>query len=145
MIRRLKLFKGANSFTESDVRNALFGAGMPMQLILNLTEDCNFRCEYCCFSEVYQFSRNRTNARMSRQVAIKALDYFFDLVRPIGRQIPGKDVAVTFYGGEPLLEAPLLMELIDYAQCHCPLSLTFSVTTNESLLTNEVMDFLRQQ
>jgi uncharacterized protein len=132
----------ANSLSESDTREILLRTDMPIQILLNLTEDCNFRCEYCYLSKPYQYTRNRSSTRMSREVGVNALQYVFDRLKPISRRIPGKVFGVTFYGGEPLLELPLMIELMDYTRKHCPLQSFFNMTTNGSLLTDEVADLL---
>lgn len=78
-------------------------AGYTQQIILNVTEDCNMRCKYCYWSEEYKYTRNRTSKKMDIQVAISALKKYFELMSQIKEFNPGKKCAITFYGGEALL------------------------------------------
>jgi uncharacterized protein len=78
---------------------------------------------------------------MSLDVGIKALDRFFDILKPIARKSPRRKAAVTFFGGEPLLMPLLLKQLVDYATKHAPMPIVFNITTNGSLLTDDIVDF----
>lgn len=60
-----------------------------MQLVLQLTRDCNLACRYC-------FQRHRAGPGMSAETAEAALRW------ALGRGTP--HVALTWFGGEPLLE-----------------------------------------
>jgi uncharacterized protein len=134
--------KRADHCDESDLKELRLRAGMPAQMILQVTENCPVRCKYCIFSETYDYTRNRTSLRMSPQVAIKAVDYFFDLLRPIGRKIPGKTASLSFYGGEPLLEMGLIKLVVGYVQALAPVPVSFGVVTSFTVLTDEAIDFL---
>lgn len=122
-------------------KNVIEYGGM-FQLILNITENCNLRCKYCYLSDVYNYSRNRTYKKMSYEVAVQAIDNFFDSIAKIKKIIPGKKCAITFYGGEVLLEKELLKNCIEYAKEKAPTDIIFSLTTNGTLLDNEISDFL---
>jgi uncharacterized protein len=128
-------------FTESDIEARLTSGGT-FQIILNLTEDCNLRCKYCYFSEAYDYSRNRTSLMMSVETGIKALDVFFDLIRPYARKFLGRSIALTFYGGEPLLNLTTLKQLVDYSLANAPLPVSLNITTNGVAMNDEVMDYL---
>jgi uncharacterized protein len=134
--------QGTGAATAAEVERFLRDSGLPFQMILNLTEDCNFRCQYCYLTEVYQFTRNRTFKKMSIEVGLRALDWFFNLLAPVARKIPGKKAAISFYGGEPLLMYKKLALFVSYARAHSPVPLSFNVTSNASLLTDEMIDFL---
>lgn len=117
-------------------------AGYTQQLVLNITEDCNMRCKYCYLSETYKHTRNRTSEFMSEETAIKSLDYFFELIRQISKFNPGKKCAITFYGGEALLNFPVIKKSIEYAKSNCPVTPMFNITTNGTLLCGEIADYL---
>ncbi len=117
-------------------------AGYTQQLILNVTEDCNMRCKYCFLSETYKFTRNRTNRMMSEDTAIKALNFFFEFMSKISKFNPGKTCAITFYGGEALLNFKVIKKSIEYAKKNCPVMPTFNITTNGVLLSGEIVDYL---
>lgn len=112
------------------------------QLILNVTEDCNLRCKYCIFSANYQHTRRPTRKVMDFETGRKAIDYFFSLNEPMVRRNPAKQLAINFYGGEPLLARPTVARLIDYARRSSRLPHQFFMTSNALLLDDEAADFV---
>ncbi|MCB2314109.1 radical SAM protein [Clostridium tagluense] len=107
------------------------------QLILELTGKCNLRCGYCIYNEDYDKNRNFNSEDMTEEIAIKAIDYFYDHSK--------KDMAVTFYGGEPLLRFELLKAAIDYSlkkNQQFQKKLTFGFTTNLTLVTEKIAEYL---
>ena len=121
----------------------LYDGGNTYQLVLNVTEDCNLRCKYCYLSEVYDYSRNRTSCRMNFETAKVAIDSFMERIRRICRFNPAKQAAITFYGGEPLLNFELIKEVISYVEKeYSDLDLKYNLTTNGVMLTEEKADYL---
>ncbi len=99
------------------------------QLILNLTEACNFRCSYCIFGGQYSNRRKHSSRRMEWQTARAAIDDFMQ------HSDQAESRFVTFYGGEPLLEDGLLARCVEYVKAENAGSpVQFSLTTNGSLL-----------
>ena len=72
---------------------------------------------------------------MTWEVAKKALDFVF--------AHSGKELYVTFYGGEPLLQFPLMKQCIDYAiqKVGKERELHFGFTTNLTLITKEMAEY----
>ena len=109
------------------------------KITLQLTQSCNFRCEYCIYSEDHNpRQRSHSNRRMSWAIAKKAVDFLWV------HSVDSKSVNVGFYGGEPLLEFPLIQRVVEY--CTDRFSgkkLTFSMTTNGSLLTDEMIRYFQ--
>lgn len=134
--------KWINNFDGQSVQAALEQAGFMEQIVLNVTEDCNLRCRYCFLSETYEHTRNRTGNVMKEGVAFQALDYFFDKMRKIVEYNPGKMCAITFYGGEPLLNFSLIKKCIEYTKENCPIPFIFNLTTNGILLKEDIADYL---
>ena len=107
------------------------------QLILKLTDTCNFRCKYCIYNEDYAGNVDFSDKTMSWETAKKAVDYFYTHSSGAERS------AITFYGGEPLLQFPLLKRVVDYSRgLFKDRELSFSFTTNASLVTDEMADYL---
>ncbi|EMS69068.1 radical SAM protein [Ruminiclostridium cellobioparum] len=107
------------------------------QVVLELTERCNLRCGYCIYGTQYEQKRDHGEIDMSKEIAEAAIDY----LKAHGD--PNKSVALTFYGGEPLLKFDLLKYCISYAQKIISKDrLTFSLTTNLTLVTPEIAAFL---
>lgn len=105
-------------------------------LILGISERCNFRCYYCTYSGKYKNYRQHSNTSMNMQTAIKAVDFF--RMHSINTEEPN----IGFYGGEPLLEFPLIKKVVGYSQKMFEGSVLFSMTTNGSLLNDEKIKFL---
>ena len=131
----------ADEVSTSQIKQALYDYSNVVQLIINVTENCNFRCKYCFLSEVYNYSRNRTDKRIDFATAKKAMDMFFSEIRKIIKYNPCKEVAISFYGGEPLLCFELVKQCVEYAEENCPVNIIYSVTTNGSLLSDQVLQF----
>lgn len=105
------------------------------QIILELTEECNLRCQYCIYNENYKNNRNFGLKRMSKETAFKAIDFLVE-------NGDKSEISITFYGGEPLLEFQLLKEVIEYSKLVMPERRKhFSFTTNLTLLTEEMANY----
>lgn len=109
-------------------------------LTLQVTQQCNFRCSYCTYSTgdgIIQ--RGHSSKSMSIQTAKQAVDFFKKRVRHRSK------INIGYYGGEPLIEWPLIKEVTKYAQkCLEGKELTFSMTTNATLLTEEMARFFTE-
>lgn len=107
------------------------------KITLQVTQNCNFRCKYCIYSEERNLrQRSHSNKRMTWAVAKRAVDFL------LMHSVDSKEVNVGFYGGEPLLEFPLIQRVIEYSRSRFHgKKLTFSITTNGSLLTDEIIRY----
>lgn len=104
------------------------------QVVLEVTEKCNFRCKYCIYNEDYAGDRNFGSAVMNMGIAKKAIDY--------GMKHSDDRIAITFYGGEPLLNYEVVKQSIEYALAiGKKKNLTFSITSNLSLITKEMAEY----
>ena len=110
------------------------------QLILQLTQQCNLRCQYCVYSDNNdQTNRRHDNKRMSWEVAKKSMDFFRE------HSAQSASVNIGFYGGEPLLEFALLKRCVLYAEEQFSgKTLRFSLTTNGTVFTREVITFFAE-
>lgn len=104
-------------------------------VILQVTQNCNLRCEYCVYSGSY-YNRVHNNKRMSLETAMAAIDY-------LAEHSSDTDVLhIGFYGGEPLLEFDLIKECVSYAKRRCNgKQLYYNLTTNGTLVTKEIVEF----
>lgn len=109
------------------------------KVTLQLTQNCNFRCKYCIYSEESsRRQRSHSTARMSWAVAKQAIDFLWT------HSVDSKSVNVGFYGGEPLLEFPLLQRVVEYSEERFSgKELTFNITTNGTLLTDEMIHYFQ--
>ncbi len=108
----------------------------PAALVLALTSGCNLACSYCYKEDL---TRPGAARRMTESRACEAVDL---LMRVCG---PAPLVTVTFFGGEPLLELPLIRRIVAYAEAAAARDgkqVAFALTTNAMLLDDAAIDFL---
>lgn len=102
-------------------------------LVLNVTEDCNFRCGYCIFSGIYKNERTHKNIYMDIYDSKKAIDDFFLNAK--------ENSNILFYGGEPLLNFNVIRETVEFIKTkYSKRNVKFGMTTNFSL-ANKYFDF----
>lgn len=107
------------------------------QVILNITEDCCFRCTYCVFGGAYPGERVHSERSMSWEIARSAIDDFLRHSHQADHR------TVSFYGGEPLLSYDLLRRCAEHVRQARPLDdVRLSLTTNGALLAGEIAGFL---
>ena len=93
------------------------------RLVLLVTHDCNMRCVYC-------YSGAKTASVMDARVGRAAID------RAVASTNAGGRLDLGFFGGEPLLEAELILELLQYSQSVTKrkgVTLSSSMTTNGTI------------
>ena len=115
----------------------------PLQtLVMNLTNQCNLSCQYC-----YEFGEDKIATPegkkkfMDWDTAKTSVDFL--LSQSEGR----RSLHITFFGGETLMNFPLLQSVVDYARWRAEargLRMDFSLTTNATLLTPPIIDFLAE-
>lgn len=103
--------------------------------ILGITEQCNLRCKYCCYSGDYQSNRTHSNRSMSKD----DIDEIFDFIDQIASIRP---LHIAFYGGEPLTRYDLMQYAVAKAEQRWNKNVLFSVTTNATLLSRERIDWM---
>ena len=118
-------------------------ADFPLQtLVLNLTNQCNLSCQYC-----YEFGADKVATPsgkpkfMNFETAKASVDFL--LQQSAGR----RGVHITFFGGETLMNFPLLQNVVIYARDRAAeqgRSIDFSMTTNATLLTPAIIEFLSE-
>ena len=111
-------------------------SGEVKALCLHLAHDCNLRCRYC-FAGRGDFGGDR--GLMSAGVGRAAVDF---LMRASGKR---RQVEVDFFGGEPLLNRPVMVELVRYGRDRAREAgkeIKFTLTTNALLLDKEMQRFI---
>ena len=109
-----------------------------VSLVLFLTQQCNLRCVYC-YGDGGQYGMGGT---MDRETAFAAVDW---LIRQSGKT---KNIYVSFFGGEPFLQFPLLKDIVAYAKGQAAAAdkkVAFNVNTNATLLDEETVAFIRDE
>lgn len=112
------------------------------QMLLVVTEKCNLRCKYCIYSGNYDNQREHGMQVMSFEIAKKAIDRFYETqMEAIANNVLHIPL-LGFYGGEPLINFPLIKECVAYARELFKDNITFLVTTNGTIMNEEIADFL---
>ncbi|MHB1024828.1 MAG: radical SAM protein [Desulfobacteria bacterium] len=135
-------------------------------LVLMLTTSCNLACRYCYEDReegcVPPADGGGAPREMSPESLRNAIAFLLDhdgKGRPsaaAGREATGsiaaaagadRKVSVTFFGGEPLLRFPLIRTAVGEARRMARergKEISFSITTNGTLLTREIAGFLKE-
>jgi uncharacterized protein len=98
-----------------------------------VTDDCNYNCSYCL--------QKKEKNTITREIIKAAVDFFYPFLKSSDK------IRIGFYGGEPLLAfdkikyAVLLLEEKNQEENK---ALEFSMTTNGSLLTGEMLAFFNE-
>ena len=105
--------------------------------IIGITEQCNLRCTYCCYSGSYANNRTHSN----RNLTSEDICEIYDFIQQISNK---KHIRVAFYGGEPLLQYELVQYAITKGRERYGNGIDFSISTNGTLLTKDKIDWLVQ-
>ena len=105
---------------------------------LEVANDCNMRCRYC-YSEDGTYGCKKE--WMTAEVAKRCVDFLFENCGD------AHELSIVFFGGEPLLNFPVISTVADYANEKAKKekkNILYSITTNATLLTNQVIEFLNK-
>ena len=108
-------------------------------MCLHIAHDCNLRCPYC-FADQGPYGGDRS--MMTAETGKAALELLF---RESGTR---KNLNIDFFGGEPLMNFPVVRELVLYAKSRAAelgKVLELTLTTNALLLDEEKGRFLKDQ
>jgi uncharacterized protein len=118
-------------------RPAVKIANFPLTtIVLNVNTGCNLSCSYCYKEDLDTPSKSR---RMAFETAVQSIDLLL-------RESPDRDsYNIVFFGGEPLSNFGLIRDVVAHAEPRFAVlgkSVGFTLTTNATLLTEEIVDFL---
>ncbi|MDQ0089909.1 uncharacterized protein J2T12_003322 [Paenibacillus anaericanus] len=135
-----KGFLSANKIKQiehSESRTLLYTLNNKVSKItLQVTQQCNLRCKYCVYSGSYM-NRDHSAQIMTFEMASKGINFLIDHSMDLSQ------INIGFYGGEPLLEFPLIKECIEYAETKAEgKRITFNITTNGTVLTDKIIEYL---
>ncbi|MDC7291542.1 radical SAM protein [Blautia schinkii] len=103
-------------------------------ITLEVNQICNLRCTYCYLGK-------KTNQKMSEQTAYKGLEIaFLNVEKHRDRRL-----WVDFVGGEALLSFSFIKQLVEYIEEQAlkrDILVTYSITTNGTILNDEVLAWL---
>ena len=111
-------------------------------LVVNVTNQCNLSCGYCYEygeDKIVDTANGRQSKFMSEATARQSVEF---MLQASGTS---KVARLTFFGGETLLNFPVLEKTIPYARrrgAELGKRVEFSLTTNATLLKPEIIEFL---
>lgn len=104
-------------------------------IVLNVNTGCNLACTYC-------YKEDLTTPSKGEKMQFATAKASFELLL---KQAVSRDrVNVVFFGGEPLSNMPLIRAVVEYAvprAAELGKVVDFSLTTNATLLTEEMVDW----
>jgi uncharacterized protein len=101
---------------------------------LILTQQCNLRCRYCYV--------DKRDTAMPAELAARIVDFAF------AHTPAGEKVDIGYFGGEPLLEFPLLRDITATVKRHPDYRrerVVLSVISNGTVYSNAIADYLSEQ
>ena len=120
-------------------------AAFPLNtMVLNVTNQCNLACTYCYEygeDKIVDTEHGKQSKFMSEATARESVEF---LLKESG---PSRIAHLTFFGGETLLNFPVLQATIAYARqraAEVGKTIDFSLTTNATLLKPEIIEFLAE-
>jgi uncharacterized protein len=119
---------------------------VPLQtLVVNVTNQCNLACTYC-----YEYGEDKIvdteNGKQPKFMSAETARASVDFALREARESP--TAHITFFGGETLMNFPVLKSTIAYARQRAAdvgKDIDFSLTTNATLLKPDVIEFLADE
>lgn len=113
-------------------------------MVLNVTNQCNLACTYCYEygeDKIVDTANGKKPKFMSEETARQSVEF---MLKEAG---DNKTAHLTFFGGETLMNLPVLKSTIAYARkraAEVGKEVDFSLTTNATLLKPDVIEFLAE-
>ncbi len=130
---------------KEQVPNDLPPADFPLNtMVLNVTNKCNLACTYC-----YEYGEDKiVDTQYGKQPKFMSEDTAEESVEFLLRESKHQEVAhLTFFGGETLLNFPVLKKTVAYARRRAAEEgkrIEFSLTTNGTLLQPDIIEWLSE-
>jgi uncharacterized protein len=105
-------------------------------VVLNVNTGCNLSCTYCYKEDLAVPTKG---VRMDFETARKSIELL------LKEGAANDRLNVIFFGGEPLTNLPLIKEVVEHTERRCAEEgklVDFSMTTNATMLTEEIVDYL---
>ena len=108
----------------------------PRRIQMLMAQGCNLGCRYCY---AWRNGSNQLETLMPWEVAKQSIDYL------VKRSEERRELQITFFGGEPLLNLPIIRRTVEYCRQLEEVSekrFVFELITNGTLLSREVASWL---
>lgn len=125
------LLQGSSEIAPSD--NTLVVSSLSAMTLM-VSQECNMNCHYC-YGDGGEY---QNHGMMSLETALLAVDFLV-------ANSTENDLHIAFLGGEPLLSFPLICKIVEYCDTVSATTakkFTFTITTNGTLLNDEIVSFL---
>lgn len=104
---------------------------------VELTQQCNLRCDYCCYSGAYRDRRAHNPQRMSWTTLQMVVDFIVKQSKE-----NQETITVCFYGGEALLAQEQIDWTVKALRKHLGERVHFALSTNGVLLTRRIIEWI---
>ncbi|MCU9809616.1 4Fe-4S cluster-binding domain-containing protein [Paraclostridium sp. AKS46] len=98
---------------------------------IHLTERCNLKCTYC-------FEGDKGN----KDFTLENIDQFIQFVK----ENKLKDITIRFFGGEPLLNIPIIKNIIKTVEYNLSdVKVNYNIFTNGTILNDDVINLIKEK
>lgn len=110
------------------------------KLTLVVSNNCNLKCKYC-YVDGGNHDKRIKDSLMSESVAVDTINYIYNRY--------DKVELIAFFGGEPLLNLPVIKKTVNYIselykQGKIKSTPSYSITTNGTIFSKEMFSFFNE-
>ncbi len=124
-------------------QNALSFFANSDTIIFEITQRCNLKCVYCAYGSYYKWFDDRCNEDLTFSKAKNLIDFYIKNTDTKYNDSYKKELGISFYGGEPLLNFEIVKQIVEYLKSLKTETIVFkfSMTTN-AILIKKYCNFL---
>lgn len=104
---------------------------------IEITQQCNLRCSYCCYSGAYRDRRKHNPQEISYEILDKTIEFILNHM-----DANSDEISVCFYGGEALIAKNKIQYLINKLDLTLGDRVTYSLSTNGYALSQPIVDWI---
>lgn len=114
-----------------------------IQITLEITDACQLDCMYCGYGKFYCNYDKRERKFMDFSTVKRLVEYLREYLESPINSSHNRPIYIGFYGGEPLLNFPLIKQSVEYINglVWTHNKIRFTITTN-GLLLDKYIDFI---
>ena len=111
-----------------------------------MTENCNLRCVYCTYGNMYGRGETRTGRNIDVDFVKDFLLFLITNIWNASNKATKRKIRIDYYGGEPLIKYKSIVEITEFLKNHATeqLEFNFSLTTNATLLTEQMLNYFAE-
>lgn len=104
---------------------------------IEMTQQCNLRCSYCCYSGKYRDRRQHSEKEISYDTLCDVVEFI-----KLHADKDAPEITICFYGGEALLARKKIEWFIENLSSIYGERIRFSLSTNGFVLTESIVDWI---